>query len=134
MYAKREAEISQLRAVAAGRVDAVRWSPTERGHRWTGFPALGVAIVHCSWDVLPERRVEYGGVVTRASRSVTVARDADPYAALAALARAALDMALAAERPPGGPALRVVRPETPSSAAALRTPHGGGAPLRPAAG
>jgi hypothetical protein len=127
---KREAEISQLRAIAAGRVDAVEWSPTERGDLWTGFPALGVAILHCTWEGTPERRVEYGGMVTHASRGVRVGREADSYAALAALARLALDMVGAAARPSGRPALHIVPADAPRVAAGAA--HDDRAPLRPA--
>jgi hypothetical protein len=117
--AKREAEVSQLRAVAAGRVDAVAWSTTEGGHHWTGFPALGVALLHCTREsAAPDRRVEYGGLATRAGRTVRVEPTADPYEALAALARLALDMAGVPARPPtGGPALlRVVGADAPAPA------------------
>ena len=129
MSAKREAEVSQLRAIAAGRVDAVEWSTTERGDHWTGFPALGAALLHCTWET-SDRRVEYGGLVTRASRTVRIERKADPYEALAALARLALDMSGAAERPSGGPALRVVGADVPPVIAAAA--YDGRMPLRPA--
>ncbi len=129
MTTKREAEVSQLRAIAAGRVDAVEWSTTERGDHWTGFPALGAALLHCTWEA-PDRRVEYGGVVTHASRTVRVERRADPYEALAALARLALDMAGVPEgTTSGGPALRVVG----TDAAPVAVPFYDGRPaLRPA--
>jgi hypothetical protein len=126
--AKREAEVSQLRAVAAGRFDAVRWSSVEGGHRCAGFPALGVAVAHCVWET-SDRRFEHGGVVTRASRSVWMGREADPYAALMALARLALDMAGVPARPSGGPALRVVGANTPLAAG---TEQDGRFVLRPA--
>jgi hypothetical protein len=128
--AKREAEVSQLRAVAAGRVDAVAWSTTEGGHHWTGFPALGVALLHCTREAASDRRVEYGGLATMAGRTVRVEPRADPYEALAALARLALDMAGVPARPTGGPALRVVGADAPPPAA----PHGrdGRPALRPA--
>jgi hypothetical protein len=126
--AKREAEVSQLRAVAAGRLDAVQWSTTEGGHHWTGFPALGTAVLHCTWET-PDRRLEYGGLVTRASRTVRVERKADPYEALTALALLALDMAGVPVRPSSGPTLRVVR----ADAAPVAAPDDDGRPaLRPA--
>jgi hypothetical protein len=127
--AKREAEVSQLRAIAAGRVDAVEWSATERGDHWSGFPALGLALLHCTWEGSPDRRVEYGGVVTRASRTVRVERKADPYEALTVLARLALDMAGVPVRPTGERALRVVGTDAVPVAA---PDHDGRPALRPA--
>ncbi len=130
MLAEREAEVSQLRAVAAGRPDAVRWLRTGEGHHWAGFSALGAAVLRRVWAT-PGRRAEYGGVVTTAGRGAWIERETDPCEALAALARLALDMGGAAERPrpSGGPALRVGGGGAPRAAAgtAYRSPN----PARP---